>query len=331
MPENRWYREEDDHSRFQNGLVPVVQISEKELTEWYKEWKLTLIINVLGKKVNFRVLENKINRDWARSGPVDIIDMPRRFYTVRFTNEDDYKHVLLEGPWMVAEHYILIQRWRPNFLKSARSQSRVAVWVRIPELPLEFYHDRFFAKVGAILGVLLKVDRLTSIHSRGQFARVCVEVDLSKPLIPQVEVLGEVINLEYEGLHSVCFSCGIFGHHAADCKNAAAEKGGTDSAGSGGHHKEAGKDATSEKDRADVSENPSEQAEDQEGNRVIVGESEATKSSDEFEGEGPHINYGSWMLSKKDRKRRSNTPKFNRVNGSESTKGYQAGYENQKE
>ena len=32
------------------------------------------------------------------------------------------------------------------------------------------------------LGKFLKVDRLTSIHSRGKFARICAELDMEKPL-----------------------------------------------------------------------------------------------------------------------------------------------------
>lgn len=112
---------------------------------------------------------------------------------------------------MVADHYILIQRWHLNFHKSAQKESKVAVRVRIVELPLELYNDKFFKRLGATFGILLKINRLTLIYLRGQFARICVEVDIAKPLIPQVEVRGEVIKLEYEGLYSVCFNCGVYG------------------------------------------------------------------------------------------------------------------------
>lgn len=64
---------------------------------------------------------------------------------------------------------------------------------------------------------MLKIDRLTSIQSRGQFARLCVELHLEKPVVPQVEVRGVVLNLEYEGLHTICFHCGICCHREADC------------------------------------------------------------------------------------------------------------------
>lgn len=221
LSENRWYKDpEDEEEAIQRreGMIPIINISDKELEEWCNDWEHTVVVNVMGKKINFRVLENKINRDWARKGKVTITDLPRGYYVVKFHAVDDYRHVLFEGSWMVADHYLLVQRWRPNFLKSARRESKVAVWVRIPELPLELYNDKFFKRVGSALGVLLKIDRLTSIHSRGQFARICVQIDLNKPLVPQVEVRGELISLEYEGLHSVCFNYRIYGHRATACK-----------------------------------------------------------------------------------------------------------------
>lgn len=113
----------------------------------------------MGKKINYRVLENKITRDWANKGKVKIIDMPRGFFAVHFENEDDYKHALFEGPWMVADHYLLVQRWRPNFLKRARRESKVAVWVRIPELPLELYNQKFLTRLGGALGGYLRLSQ----------------------------------------------------------------------------------------------------------------------------------------------------------------------------
>lgn len=68
---------------------------------------------------------------------------------------------------MVADHYLLMQRWRPNFLKSATRESKVAIWDRIPELPLELYNETFLRRLGGSLGTFLKIDKVSSIHSKG--------------------------------------------------------------------------------------------------------------------------------------------------------------------
>lgn len=64
---------------------------------------------------------------------------------------------------------------------------------------------------------MLKIDTHTSIHSRGKFARICVEIDLSYKLVPYFTVLDDEFSLEYEGLHSICFGCGKYGHKKENC------------------------------------------------------------------------------------------------------------------
>lgn len=44
-----------------------------------------------------------------------------------------------------------------------------------------------------------------------------MELDLSKPLVPQVVVRNEPLKLVYEGLHAICFSCGVYGHRKESC------------------------------------------------------------------------------------------------------------------
>jgi hypothetical protein len=64
---------------------------------------------------------------------------------------------------------------------------------------------------------MVKVDRNTLLQERGKYARVCVEVDLNKPLLAMFELKGEVYKVEYEGLHMLCRRCGKFGHYVEGC------------------------------------------------------------------------------------------------------------------
>nr|KYP36964.1 hypothetical protein KK1_041875 [Cajanus cajan] len=139
------------------------------------------------------------------------------FFLVQFFAEDDYRHALYEGPWMIAHHYILVQRWRPFFSITTSQTRMVTAWIRIPGLPIELYNDRFLWRVGSKLGSMLKIDKMTSVHSRGKFARICVEVNLMKKLVSKINVMGHIIKLEYEGLHAICFNCGKYGHRQDQC------------------------------------------------------------------------------------------------------------------
>ncbi|RYR28223.1 hypothetical protein Ahy_B01g052343 [Arachis hypogaea] len=67
---------------------------------------------------------------------------------------------------------------------------------------------------------MLKIDKITSIHYRKKFARICVKIDLSKKLISRILVLGSTLNIEYEGLHLICFNYGLYGHQSEQCGKA---------------------------------------------------------------------------------------------------------------
>ncbi|XP_040367475.1 uncharacterized protein LOC121050689 [Rosa chinensis] len=98
-----------------------------------------------------------------------------------------------------------------------RENGDLTFWVRIFGLPVKYFKEFTVAKIGKILGDVVRVGKLTIGQSRGKFARVCVEVDLSKPLRPYVEVESTAYNVVYEGISLICFECGCFGHSKDKC------------------------------------------------------------------------------------------------------------------
>lgn len=195
-----------------------IPLTDEEWDSWSKPWRKTLVVNLLRKKVSFKSLENYLQRKWTKHGPIKIVDMADGFYLVHFSKEEDYNFALFEGPWMIADHYLIVQRWRPFFLQNTEQVSKVAIWLRFPKLPFELYNVQFLWRIGSALGTTLKADRLTSIHSRGKYSRICVEVDLAKPLASHMILRGHKLLIKYEGLHLICFRCGIYGHKADKCQ-----------------------------------------------------------------------------------------------------------------
>lgn len=66
----------------------------------------------------------------------------------------------------------------------------VVVWICIPGLLVEQCNDTFLKRIGNVLGHMLKIDSLTSVHDRGKYARICVELDLDRPLSSHIDIMG---------------------------------------------------------------------------------------------------------------------------------------------
>ncbi|KAK9291923.1 hypothetical protein L1049_019875 [Liquidambar formosana] len=150
-------------------------------------------------------------------GDLEIVDLGNGFFLVRFANADDAATALTEGQWLIGNHYLTVSRWTPGFTPSTATIMSTTVWVRLPELPIEYYYDDVLYAIGKSIEVPLKVDYNTSLATRGRFARICVELDLQKPLVSRYWLDGIRFRVKYEGLPVICFTCGCVGHQSTDC------------------------------------------------------------------------------------------------------------------
>ncbi|XP_019173801.1 PREDICTED: uncharacterized protein LOC109169373 [Ipomoea nil] len=171
----------------------------------------------MGRSVGYAYLLRRLTSMWKPKGKMELIAIDNGYFIVRFGAVEDLEHAMFEGPWMIMDHYLLVKPWIPDFDPYADVTEKILVWVRIPCLPAEYYNLIFLRKLGNKVGKTIRVDQATSQVSRGMFARICVEVDIRKPLISKFTYKQRVRSVAYEGIHLVCFSCGIYGHSTETC------------------------------------------------------------------------------------------------------------------
>lgn len=110
-----------------------------------------------------------------------------------------------------------MREWAPNFRPERGTIDKVVVWVRLRELPIEYYDMDFLHFVGDRIRCTIKVDKNTMAIKRGKYARICVEIDLDKPLLPMFEIKKHIYRVEYQGLHLLYRTCGKFGQYKEGC------------------------------------------------------------------------------------------------------------------
>ncbi|KAJ6901414.1 hypothetical protein NC651_019240 [Populus alba x Populus x berolinensis] len=94
---------------------------------------------------------------WRIQGGLSLVDLGNEFFLEKFSNAEDRDFALFEGPWMVADHYLTVRRWHPNFDPE--------------EATIERRWRSVLWKIGNHIGRTLKIDRTTSKGTRGNYAR----------------------------------------------------------------------------------------------------------------------------------------------------------------
>ena len=61
-------------------------------------WKDALIVKLFDKGIGCMQLKKSPKTKWALKGDVSLIDMGFDYYVTRFTNREDYEHVVMDGP-----------------------------------------------------------------------------------------------------------------------------------------------------------------------------------------------------------------------------------------
>ncbi|XP_021747564.1 uncharacterized protein LOC110713420 [Chenopodium quinoa] len=171
----------------------------------------------LGISVRPSLITQRVREMWRPQGTLEVIDLGKDVYLFRFSIQDDYKKALLGGPWFIMDHYLMITKWRPNFRPSMNPFDRMTVWIRFPELPVEYYDKEALFDIAKLAGIPIRVNYATDHITRARYARVCLDIDLTSPLISKVWVGNSWQIIEYENIQCLCFLCGKIGHSKERC------------------------------------------------------------------------------------------------------------------
>ena len=117
---------------------------------------------------------------------------------------------------------IRLQQWSPDFNPHNQRPTNAQVWIRIHDLSWEYWHPKILTNLASAIGHPLKIDNATLNGDYGHYARVLVDVDLSKNLLESVMMERDgfcfFVSITYENLPDFCNNCSAVGHSIGNCK-----------------------------------------------------------------------------------------------------------------
>ena len=221
-----------EYKGFQNGFkLRKIQgegiiLDEKDMTRIEEVWGICAVGYVMGKYPGYRAIE-EVRKTW---------NVPHQFYihesgwmVFKFQNEEDRDRVLLGGPYETYGAPWLMKMMPPYFNFGDDCFTKIPTWVRLPSLPLECWNERALSKICSYIGEPLASDQCTARRLRFAYARVLVEVDVTKDLVKEFDFFlpnGKQVNQSviYEHEPIQCGKCHKVGHSELKCKTKAQKR-----------------------------------------------------------------------------------------------------------
>ncbi|KAK1259845.1 hypothetical protein QJS04_geneDACA021421 [Acorus gramineus] len=173
--------------------VPVVEIDESDYESALDRWNLAVVGYVIGKTPIYTPFLQFFIKLWKPKGELKLFLKGNGFFIVKFFLEEDLRKVLEGGMWSMDNRPFIIQRWTPSVRMEQERLTSLPIWIKFPHLPVHLWTKECLGKLASVVGTTLYLDTATQRGISISFARICVEIEASKPFLTQsVSILNQV-------------------------------------------------------------------------------------------------------------------------------------------
>ncbi|XP_074314673.1 uncharacterized protein LOC141649902 [Silene latifolia] len=157
-----------------------VSIEEEDIVKEVEYWQTTLVGTVLGRQSTLVQIESLVSKYWTHITTPKILYFAKGWYYFRFASAEDMEKIRSDT-WNVNGFPLVFNPWSPTVVDEL-NVTHVPVWVLFPNLDPCFWSKSGLSKVASAVGNPICADEHTTNKSKLAFARVLIDVDLSKEL-----------------------------------------------------------------------------------------------------------------------------------------------------
>lgn len=115
---------------------------------------------------------------WNLSSEWSLAPLGHGYFQIHIDNATERDKVFAARSWQSPFGTLRIQRWSTEFNPYKVKSSVVPVWIRIYELPVEYFYEPIIRSLASAIGSVLQVDERTRNRTLCHYARVLIEIDL---------------------------------------------------------------------------------------------------------------------------------------------------------
>ncbi|KAF3777547.1 hypothetical protein EJ110_NYTH45521 [Nymphaea thermarum] len=183
-------------------------ISQQSYEVLCQPFKFSAIATLAGGarkgRLDYSFIFTSLRSIWSGIADLRFTSVGKGMFLLRTSSEDDLKFILSPGRWYVEGRLLIANQWDPSMPMRIESSSRVRIWIRLSELPVEWWNPRVFTDIADLIGGAFVKQMSTQGISRGE--KVFVQ------------------SIEYETKVKYCQKCGSTAHFDGSCTLTEASK-----------------------------------------------------------------------------------------------------------
>ncbi|XP_059310476.1 uncharacterized protein LOC132061833 [Lycium ferocissimum] len=200
-----------------DGMM-VATLDKTEIENENSKWRCALIVYILGEVPGFKQIERYIAMNWQNVATPELYLHEEGYYMVKFKSMDDLNEILLAGPYSFNSRPMILKQWEPKLDFSTAFLTDIPLWVK---LPVNCWSPDSLSRIGNTIGNPLFADECTINQSRVSFARMLIEVNVTKPLPDMISVMepdGVRFDqqITYDWKPTYCTKCLSIGHQCRE-------------------------------------------------------------------------------------------------------------------
>ncbi|CAH9105275.1 unnamed protein product [Cuscuta epithymum] len=198
----------------------IVDFSNRKVPSIIDIWGYCLVGIFSGRFPGFKAVLELIKK-WGV--PCKLKQHDKGWIIFQFKNEEDRTKIISGGPYSSYGKALFLKVLSDDFEVDDEEFLKVPIWVKLPGLSVTLWNKEEISELASRVGVPIVADQVTLNKTRPNFARVLVEVDLSKPpvlQIPMIQPSGKKRTqfVKYEAYPNYCYECKSYGHDPFICK-----------------------------------------------------------------------------------------------------------------
>ena len=132
--------------------------------------------------VNMESVAHTFQPLWRLEKDFQIKDMGENILFFHFKDECDLDRVIEHKPWTYDKHLVIFEKVVANVPISALAFQFTSFWIQIHNLPIHCLNPETRDEIGSSLGTTLLMTDSKSDGEKGNYLRVWVRIDITKPL-----------------------------------------------------------------------------------------------------------------------------------------------------